>query len=217
MPYRFTQGGGTDGGEPFAGVIFDTAGNLYGTTYGGGSGFGGTVYQLTLSDSGWTENILDNFVYGGTGPDFPVGGLIFDGSGNLYGATPYGGTYRTGVVYELTPSGNGWTESNLYSFPNGGAGPYCSLTMDPAGNLYGTTYADGIVNNGGCPFGCGTVFKLAPTGGIWTETDLYDFTGINGDGTRPISNVVFDSSGNLYGTTTFGGSRNGGVVWEITP
>jgi len=213
--YRFTQGAGTDGFEPFAGVIFDTAGNLYGTTYGGGSLLGGTVYQLTPSGSGWTENILDNFVHGGTGPDFPIGGLIFDGSGNLYGATPYGGINRRGVVYELTPSGGGWTESDLYAF-NGTVGPYCSLTLDPGGNLYGTTYEEGIVN-GGCPLGCGTVFKLTQTGGNWTETDLYDFTGINGDGTQPISNVVFDSGGNLYGTTTFGGSHNGGIVWEITP
>jgi len=219
--YRFGQGGGTDGFEPFAGVIFDGAGNLYGTTYGGGSTLGGTVYQLTPSGSGWTENIIANFVHGGTGPDSPIGGLIFDGSGNLYGATPYGGINRRGVVYELTPSGGGWTESDLYAFvsPSGSAGPYCSLTLDAAGNLYGTTYEDGI-NNGDCGNGgngCGTVFKLTQTGGIWTETDLYDFTGINGDGTQPISNVVFDSSGNLYGTTTFGGSHYGGIVWEITP
>jgi uncharacterized repeat protein (TIGR03803 family) len=215
--YSFT--GGNDGNFPYSGVIFDKAGNLYGTATAGGaygalSGGYGTVYQLTPSGSGWDENTLYIFQGGGDGSG-PKGGLIFDQSGNLYGATTTGGSGGGGTVFMLTPSnGSNWTFSVIYSF-TGSA--YCgssgSLSMDGAGNLYGTTVCDGANK-------FGSVFKLTPTSGGWTYTSLHDFSRAEGAG--PHGSLVFDTSGNLYGTTQWGGTGgacNGGcgVVFEITP
>jgi uncharacterized repeat protein (TIGR03803 family) len=111
----------------------------------------------------------------------------------------------------LTFSSGNWTFSTLYSFPSGAGpgGPVASLTIDEAGNLYGTTLLDGT-------YGQGNVFKLTPSGGGWTYTDIHDFTG-GSDGGQPISNVMLDANGNLYGTTYRGGTNNLGVAWEITP
>ena len=199
---------GNDGEHP-NGVIFDNAGNLYGTTRAGGSGGYGTVFELMYP--GWSQQCgLYNFRRGNDGGDL-YAGLIFDRSGNLYGATSSGGSGGGGTVFELTPSGNcSWTLTTLYSFTGApSCGPYGSLYMD-GGNLYGTTYCDGAN-------GFGNVWELTPSGGgNWTYTDLYDFTDGN-DGGNPISNVVFDSSGNLYGTASTGGTQGVGVVWEITP
>jgi uncharacterized repeat protein (TIGR03803 family) len=209
---------GSDGEAPLAGVIFDNLGNLYGTTQTGGAGGYGTVFQLVPADGGWTENVLYQFQ---NGPDglFPAAGLIFDPSGNLYGATAYGGTGSGGTVFELTPSNGTWTYSLLYSFTGSSAcGPQGSLVMDGAGNLYGTTFCDGA-------HGLGSVFELSPSSGGWTYTALYDFAGARNGG-YPYGSVVFDSNGNLYGTASFGGTGsdcNGGsldgcgIVWEITP
>ncbi len=193
-----------DGYAPDSGVTLDSAGNLYGTTYYGGTYGPGVVYELSPSGSGWTEKLLHEF--GRTGDDGgnPVAGLIFDASGNLYGATSGGGSGGGGTVFELTPSGGNWTFSVL-----SGAGSVASLIMDAAGNLYGTTFTVGA-------YGYGSVFKLTPSGGGWTYTDLYDFTGGN-DGANPESTPVFDVSGNLYGTTRSGGTYGNGVVFEITP
>jgi len=133
-----------------------------------------------------------------------------DQSGNLYGATTTGGSGGGGTVFELTPSGSGWTFTLIYSFTGGAyCGPRGNLVMDGAGNLYGTTRCDGTYNQG-------SVFKLTPSSGGWTESDLYDFTG-GSDGGSPFSNVVIDANGNLYGTTPAGGFYSYGVVWEITP
>ena len=206
-------GGGTDGSLPYRSVlVFDNAGNLYGTTSLGGSSNYGTVFQLTPSGSGWTENILYNFQDGSDG-GYPYAGLIFDQSGNLYGATTDGGTGGGGTVFELSPSGGGWTYSVLYSItgPLGDqCGPAWALVMDVEGNLYDTTQCDGANT-------LGSVFKLTQTGGSWTYSSLHDFTGLNGDGEYPASSVTFDSSGNLYGTTNYGGTNGQGVVWKITP
>jgi len=204
---------GSDGAHPENGVIFDNAGNLYGTTLDGGVGGYGTVFELTPSGSGWTEKVLYSFQNGSDG-SHPVAGLIFDQSGNLYGATSNGGTGGGGAVFELTPSGNSWTYSLVYSFIGGAnCGPEASLVMDGAGNLYGTTVCDGVNK-------AGSVFKLTPSGPPWIYTSQHEFTG-GSDGGNPISNVVFDANGNLYGTASEGGSGcapNGcGVVWEITP
>ena len=213
--YNFMAG--SDGKMPYAGVIFDQAGNLYGTTYEGGVGNFGTAFQLTCGAGGCTDNVLHSFTNGGDGGS-PIGGLIFDQSGNLYGAGSDGGTGGDGTVFELSPSGGGWTFSVLYNFtsPIGAqCGPWAGLVMDAAGNLYGTTYCDGV-------YGHGSVFELSPSGRGWTYKDLHDFTG-GSDGGSPISNVVFDANGNLYGTASGGGNlscNNGsgcGVVWEITP
>ena len=187
---------------PLDGVISDQAGNLYGTT----SSVPGAVFELTRSGSGWTEATIYQF---GAPPDgnSPAGGLIFDLSGNLYGTTQYGGANGVGTAFELMHSGGGWTERILYSL-TGGGGPTDSLVRDPSGNLYGTSCNGGIHNSG-------SVFKLIPSGGGWTETDLYDFTGGN-DGYCPLGNVILDTQGNIYGTAIFGGSHGDGVVFEIT-
>ena len=185
----------------------DKAGSPYGATYSGGRDSHGTVFQLTPAMSGWTENILYAF-QGGSDGGILIAGPILDQSGNLYGATAGYGSGGGGTVFELTPATGGWTLNTLYSFAGTG-GPTGTLVMDGAGNLYGTTYSDGA-------YGYGNVFELTPHNGSWFYTDLHDFTG-GSDGGNPNSNVVFDTSGNLYGTASTGGSQGVGVVWEITP
>jgi len=193
---------------PYSGVIFDHAGNLYGTALEGGpDSIYGTVYQLTPSGSGWAENTLYNFQKATDGAS-PYGGVIFDSSGNLYGTTSFNGPAGAGTVFELTPSNGSWTFTVLHSFA-GNNGPYGGLTMDAAGNLYGTTYGDGA-------HGYGNVFELSPSNGGWTYTDLYDFTG-GSDGGYPFGTVAVGANGNLYGTTGYFGNDGYGVVWEITP
>jgi uncharacterized repeat protein (TIGR03803 family) len=146
--------------------------------------------------------------------------LIFDRAGNLYGATGQGGSNGGGTVYELADSNGSWSFGLLYSFSGSfpGRDVYsASLTMDAAGNLYGTTPLDGA-------YGYGNVFKLSPSNDGWTFTSLHDFTG-GSDGGYPESNVTLDADGNLYGTTQCGGNDficniypgGPGVVWEITP
>ncbi len=201
---------GSDGALPYGGVVLDSAGNLYGTAAWGGTNNCGVVFQLTYSaGSGWTEKILYTFQCRNDGY-FPYGAPIFDASGNLYASTLVGGLGGGGTIFELTPSSNGWTYNVLYNFTgNSDCGPWAALTMDEAGNLYGTTYCDGA-------YGYGSVFKLTPSAAGWTYTSLHDFTG-GQDGGIPISNVIFDGNGILYGTTRAGGSQGLGVVWEITP
>jgi uncharacterized repeat protein (TIGR03803 family) len=218
--YTFTSG---DGAYPFGGVIrldnLDNSGDLYGTTDVGGHYGAGTVFQLLPSGPPYTENRLYTF-QGGSDGAYPVAGLVADDSGNLYGAAAGGGTGGGGTVFELTPYPSFATFKVLYSFTETGSrcpslpagttsptGPLASLTINN-GNLYGTTCADGL-------YGYGNVFELTPFGSGWTYTDLYDFTGSN-DGAYPISEVSFDTSGNLYGTTSAGGTGGVGVVWEIT-
>jgi len=214
--YTFT--GGNDGGTP-AGLIFDRDGNLYGTAGSGGYTGGncraqgcGVVYELMRSGSNWLEKTLYSFQGAGDG-ELPEGGLILDGSGNLYGTTAEAGL-GGGTVFALTPSNGNWIFTVLYAFTDRGE-PISSLAMDASGNLYGTTVVGG-------PFQKGSVFKLTPSNGSWTYMSLHDFTG-GSDGGYPVSNVVFDVRGNLYGTASEGGNLsdcNGtgcGVVWEITP
>jgi len=226
--YSFTDG--KDGGRPFADLTIDKAGNLYGTTPDGGTNSDGAVFELTPKASGgWTEKVLYSFA-GGNDGEYPYSGLVFDPAGNLYGATPYGGTgpchdttgNGCGVVYELSPkTGGGWTEKVLYNFGSSrtdGTHPYSDLILDAAGNLYCTTSAGGTHNKG-------TAFELAATtDGAWTPTVLYSFT-FNAtnrrDGSGPQAGLVFDTAGNLYGTTAGGGvgrCRGGcGTVFELTP
>jgi uncharacterized repeat protein (TIGR03803 family) len=203
---------GPDGAQPFAGVIFDNKGNLYGTAQlGGDKGFG-TVYELSPVGQSWGENTLYQF-QGGNDGQGPVGTLTFDISGNLYGTTCAGGSGGGGTIYELSPSGGGWTFATLYSF-GGTDCPWAGLTMDNAGNLYGVTVDGG--NQGACLRGCGTIFKLSPANGGWRYAELYEFSG-SSDGQNPYSQMLMDGSGNLYGTCSAGGSNGLGVVWEITP
>lgn len=207
--YSFT--GKPDGASPWAGVIFDPARNLYGTTQFGGAYGYGTVYELSPSGSGWTEKVLYNFQNQQDGGQ-PFAGLIFDSSGNLYGATTIGGTGGGGTVFELNPSGAGWSFQLLYGFASTpghlAQGPTASLVMDNGGNLYGATAGDGA-------YAFGAVFKLTlSSSGAWTYTSLYDFQGLD-DGRTPRSNLVFDKYGNLYGTATRG-MTGYGLVFETT-
>jgi uncharacterized repeat protein (TIGR03803 family) len=205
--YAFGQG--TDGANPVAGVTFDAAGNLYGTTSAGGAYGYGIVFELTPSGSGWTESILYNFT-GGNDGGTAYGGVIFDQSGNLYGAAISGGTGTGGTVFEMTPSSSGWTYNVLYNIPGWTvSGPFRTIMMDASGTLYVTTHCDGS-------YGEGSAFKLTPSNGTWTYSDLYDFTG-GSDGKFVISDLTFDTNGNLYGTTQQGGANGYGVIFEVTP
>ena len=201
--YSFT-GPPNDGGAPYAGVTFDEAGNIYGTTEAGGVNNVGTVYKLTPTGQDWSESVLYSF--SSASGDYPSDTLVIDSSGNLYGTTLLGGVGGAGTVFQLSPSGGAWTYSVLYSFSE--CNMYNGLAIDSAGTLYGT-----------CPhggqFGSGMVYKLVNSGGTWTLTDLYDFTD-GTDGGYPEGTVTLDSSGNLFGTTEFGGNFNAGTVWEIT-
>jgi len=201
---------GANGLYPYYGAkpIFDSSGNIYGTTYLGGASNEGVVFKVT---PGGTETVLYNFCSqsGCSDGEEPGAGLVFDSSGNLYGTTPYGGPFNQGIVFKLvppaTPSG-AWTEKVLYSFTGGADGsiPFSPLILDSSGNLYGTTSQGGA--------GSGVVFKVAPGG---TETVLHSFTG-GADGGAPYAGLIFDGSGNLYGTTSQGG-QGFGVVFELSP
>ena len=218
----------SDGSNPQAGLISDQAGNLYGTTYSGGGGYGGgTVFKLAPSaDGSWTESVLYTFCSlthcsDGAGPAV---GLIFD-QGNVYGTTWAGGAQSYGVVFKLTPNSDGtWTESVLYSFCSltncgDGRNPFPGLIFDSAGNLYGTTWGGNVsyCNDAGC----GTVFKLTPNAdGSWKESVLHTFCSFKNchDGEHPYAGLIFDTAGNLYGTTNWGGAYNGnGNVFKLTP
>ena len=207
-----------DGAYPAGNVVFDAAGNLYGTTTRGGAFGFGTVFELSPSPGGtWTYTVLYSFT-GTTDGAFPFGGVIFDAAGNLYGATELGGDFNAGTVFELSPSPGGtWTYTVLYSFTGKADGydPSSSVIFDAAGNLYGTTIEGGA-------FGDGTVFELSPNpDGTWTETVLYSFQG-GLDGSFPSSSTLtFDKAGNLYGEA-FGGGNDRcpggcGVVFELSP
>ena len=216
--YAFQNGG--DGGNPAAGVIFDSQGNPYGTAGNGGSGGRGVVYELSPNSGAWTETVLYSF-RGGTDGAFPVGDLIFDSAGNLYGTTTAGGSSACnggggcGTVFELSPDGGGtWTETVLHTFtgyPSDGNLPVAGLVFDQSGNLYGTTEQGGANCSS---YGCGTVFELSPNGdGTWSENILLSFCLNCRSGYSPESTLVFDRAGNLYGTTTGGG----GLVFELSP
>ncbi len=203
---------GPNGFYPYGSVVFDRAGNLYTTAFEGGANDGGAVVELTPSDGGWAGNVIYSFAGSNDGYN-PKAGLVVDRSGNLYGTT-FGGAYpgySNGTVFELTPSNGGWQESILHAFPFAPqqlpGGPVSPVVMDAAGNLYGAT-------TGGGAFGWGTIFQLTPSGGGWTYRDLHDFSGP--DGTNPYGALALDPNGNLYGTTSLGGSScNCGVVWEL--
>ncbi len=187
----------------------------------------GLAMALTLGASAWAQGTFKTLYRftGGENGNGPVAGLVFDGSGNLYGTTESGGAYNAGTVFELTPvSGGGWTESVLYSFTGGadGAAPAGDLIFDTAGNLYGTA-GDGGASGTYCAGTCGVAYELTPTSnGSWTESVLYSFTG-GGDGARPNAGLIFDAAGNLYGGTWQGAYISPecydgcGIIYELTP
>ena len=200
---------GGDGQYPVAGLTLDTKGNLYGTTSGGGSGrydLGvGTVFEVTAAGA---EKVLYSF---GSQPgdgdgSTPQGGLILDSKGNLYGTTLRGGAYGGGTVFEVTAAGAEKVLYSFYSQPGDGFGPYAGLALDINGNLYGTTFYGGA-------YGSGTVFEVTAAG---TEKVLYSFGSSAGDGNTPSASVIFDTKGDLYGTTRYGGAYKGGTVFELT-
>ncbi|HEY3972234.1 MAG TPA: choice-of-anchor tandem repeat GloVer-containing protein [Candidatus Sulfotelmatobacter sp.] len=222
---------GIDGYWVTGGLILDASGNLYGTTeFGGASTCGvflgcGTIFKLTPNVGGeWTETILYDF----QGPDgWEVhAGLIVDAAGNLYGTTANGGAYNQGVVFELSPAAGGWTEKTLHDFTGGADGgvPYGKVLLDAAGNLYGMNSAGGGATPA-CRYGCGTVFELSPpselspsTSGTWSWKGLHDFGKRSGDGHYPQNGLIFDTRGNLYGSTLEGGGgQNRGIVFQLAP
>jgi len=242
---------GNQGSRPEGGVIADANGNLFGTTAYGGSGtcllFGdnvgcGVAYELSppaQKGGQWTYTVLYNF-QGGKDGQIPQGDLTLDPTGNLYGATLYGGGYGScnapyfqhcGTVFKLSPpkqKGDHWTETILGSFKGGAAGkevgdganPNGGLVLDSAGAVYGTTYYGGN-ESGECDggvggTGCGAVFKLAKPmrkGGYWTKSILHRFNGQDGGG--PLAGVILDNANDLYGTTVGGGSNGLGVAFEL--
>jgi len=203
--YNFT--GGTDGGLPFAGLIRDSQGNLYGTTTQGGdlacvAPIGcGTVFK---TDSSGNETVLHSFAVGADG-EYPYASLYRDGTGNLYGTTVNGGSSANyGTVYKVTSSGE---ETVLYRFTGKGDGafPFGALVADSKGRLFGTTTQFG--SSGG-----GSVFRLNGSGQLVTLGNLQPTTGES-----PTAGVIRDSAGNLYGTATFAGQYSAGSVFKISP
>jgi uncharacterized repeat protein (TIGR03803 family) len=215
--------GGTAGGPSYSTLVADSSGNLYGTTVWGGivnshCEYGcGVVYELSPSGASWTETVLYSFTGGSDGLG-PVAGLVFDATGNLFGTTSAGGTRGAGTVFELSPGTSGWSKTVIYNFTGGADGSYPeSLTFDAAGNLYGAARQGGNANYG-------VIFELAASGSGWTRHILHSFSGGN-DGAYPNVGLVFDASGNLYGTASNGGSTSSsicqtfsgcGVVFELT-
>ncbi len=216
--HNFTGAG--DGGAPYAGLTMDRSGNFYGTTTSG-AGSRGTVFQLKRAGSGWILATLYAF-QGGADGGAPAGGVIVGADGSLYGMTQIGGTgcapHGCGTVYRLRPQASvcravscPWSITTIYNFDYDGGGypAYGNLTFDQAGNLYGAASSYGA-------YGDGTVFKLTPANGSWTESVLWNFAG-GADGALPYSTVSFDSAGNLYGTAYAGGAENAGTVYELSP
>jgi uncharacterized repeat protein (TIGR03803 family) len=212
--YNFT--GQTDGGFPHAGLIADAAGNFYGTTTSGGAGTSGTVFMLTKKGKAWAETTLYAFAGGNDGA-VPYANLVMDTAGALYGTTYAGGASGNGIAFKLTPpttKKGAWTETLLHSFTGGndGSEPAAPLILDTAGNVYGTT-------TGGGTGVVGTVFELSPTKNAdkpWKETVLYNFTG-NADGGEPIGGLLGGPNGVLYGTSSAYGTNNNGNIYQLTP
>jgi hypothetical protein len=224
--------GGTDGANPNGGLILDGKGAIYGTTYSGGNQncsyegeIGcGTAFMLrppATKGGRWTESVIHRFNRSSSDGGNPMAGMIFDAEGRLYGTTLNGGPGPGGIVFRLSLSekSGSWTEAILYGFngDKGGYDPEGALIFDTSGNLYGTTYTGAAAS--------GTVFQLrhpARNGGVWKLNLLHSFTG-SSDGALPAASVVFDQMGNLYGTTTAGGTGTGcsfygcGTVFEVSP
>jgi len=230
---------GNDGAESDSPLIADKSGALYGVTiFGGGSSACnsgcGTVFKLSPGKSGWSESVLYAFQGGANDGAWPYGGLVMNKSGAILGTTARGGgstfcggSNGCGVVFELTPSGTTYTEKVVHAFKSGppdGLAPFDALVADSKGNLYGTTFYGGLATGdckkspSGIP-GCGTVFKLTPSGSTYTESVLYRFKG-GIDGRYPRASLLPGAKGVLYGLTEQGGAKKGtgnGTSFELTP
>ena len=223
--YPFT--GLPNGNFPKGELAFDSAGNLYGTTSGGGSTVGcpgggclgnGVVYELALASGTPAESVL--YTFGATRVNdgiAPAGGVVIDSAGNLYGTTLQGGDLDYGTVFELAPDGSNWAETILYSFTGGdnGVWPAGGVILDAGGNLYGSTEYNYQAGGGG------TLFELSPSGNRWVHDVLYDFPSPSCGtppchlGAGPVSNLIMDRSGNLYGTTSVDGQYGCGSVFKL--
>jgi uncharacterized repeat protein (TIGR03803 family) len=216
MVYSFS--GGNDGGDPATSLTFDAAGNGYGTTVNGGNAGGfGTVFELKrLSGGNFQEIVLYSFSGGVDGKN-PYGGVILDGSGNLYGTTVSGGSGGVcsgdgcGVVFKLTNNNGRWTESVLYNFTGGndGSGPGGGVVFDKAGNLYGTTPDGG-------QFSEGVVYELSLQGGTWTQTVIHAFTGGNDGAVGSLGSLLL-AGGDFYGVSELGGAHQAGTAFRLSP
>lgn len=215
--HNFT--GGADGGFPTAGLTLSSSGSFYGTTTMGGNPGAGVVYRLARSDDRWILTPLFTFPggYYGSWPSAPV---VFGPNGTLFGTTTYGGYFGNGTVFNLGPPPNicttalcGWNNTVIYRYQgtNDGANPeYGAVVFDQQGNLYGTT--SGSI---GSPQTAGSVYKLTPENGGWTESVLFHFTSLT-TGEQPYGGVIFDQAGHLYGTTYEGGGSQRGLVFQLT-
>lgn len=216
----YSFAGQSDGANPTAGVTFGPDRTLFGSALNYGAGGLGTLFNLrppahvvcAVTLCPWTETTLHSFVGSPSDGADPETNVVFDAQGNLYGTTRLGGTYNGGTVYKGARSGGTWNISVIYSFGyfNGDDWePRSGLVLDSAGNLYGTARSGGA-------YDCGTVFKLSPSGGGWTETVLHTFAD-DGDGCGPYGRLVFDRAGNLYGTTAGNGLSVPGTIFELSP
>ena len=201
--------GGFNGIQPSYGqVAFDPSGNIYGTTAFGGNEYG-DIYELSRSGDSWTGKEL--YVFGDPDAQYPAHNVVLDSAGNLYGTTDEGGAYSEGTVFELVPSGSGWSERILASFGAADSGlggfPVAGLIMDGAGNFYGATAGDNTT---------ASVFELSPSGSSWRLTALHSFV-ISGNTVGPFGNLVMDNAGNLYGTTMSLGAYGMGNVFKLSP
>jgi uncharacterized repeat protein (TIGR03803 family) len=198
--YRFA---GSDGRYPsFGALAMDQDGNLYGTTQEGGAFGYGEVYELSNSASGWTETTLYSFTGGADGA-LPYSGVTFDAEGNLYGTADQGGMDGYGTVFELTPSGKGWTFDLLHSFTgrSDGQNPFGGLVFDSSSHLIGTTSILGSQ---------GTVFEMTFVQGKWTFDTIAYFKG------SATGKMAIDAEGNLYGQLFGGGGHGVGAVFKLT-
>jgi uncharacterized repeat protein (TIGR03803 family) len=220
----------SDGASPNGSLILDTAGNLYGTALDGansgcdysGIDYGcGTVFKLSPDKGGWKEHTLYRF-NGGKDGGLPIGGVVLDSAGNLYGTASMGGIAGDGTVFRVSQQSSRWKESTIFGFTSSdGSTPEAGLVSDGEGNFYGTTSSGG---EGGkyCVGGCGTVFKLTRDAkGQWSRSLLYSFKGgsdftSGNDGGVPMSGLIFDQAGNLYGTTLGGGDSSLGTIYKIS-
>ena len=211
--HSFNGSDENDGNEPVGPVAFDAGGNLYGTTFNGGTTGWGTIFKLTPGASGWSETIFFNF--NGQEAAWPTSPLTFDSVGDVYGSTFFGGLLNDGTVFEINSTGGEFTALHDFGpLAHDGTNPRSGVIFDKLGNAYGTS-------TGGGKYGNGTVFQLSPiAGGGWKEKILHSFN--DTDGWQPSPGLVIDDAGNLYGTTGFGGSSSAcdsgcGVVYEVSP
>jgi uncharacterized repeat protein (TIGR03803 family) len=213
--------GTPDGASPFGGLVTDRKGNHYGTTQYGGTSNNGTVFEMsppTVSGGDWTETVIWNFA-GGTEAGRPSYQLAMDAKGNLYGEAESGGSTACscGAVFVLVPpraEGEPWTERVIYAPTVGTLGAdvfYGGLTLDSSGALYGTQFGGGTFNEG-------LAFKITPTAGVgFTVTTLYNFGAASADSDQPWGPLTIDLSGNLYGVSLYGGTKNLGTAYKLTP